>query len=161
MYEWIVLLHVLGAFIFVAAHGISMVVAFRLRAVRERDRQIALLDASAWGVGGMYLGLLVLLIGGIWAGFAGNHWGSLWLWVAIATLVVVVVVMYAVATPFYGRMRAATGDGQWAERAAKYKPPATEADLAMLATSSRPFVLAAVGGIGLAIIVWLMILKPF
>ena len=161
MYQWIVFLHVLGAFIFVAAHGISMVVAFRLRAVRDRDRQIALLDASAWGVGAMYLGLLLLLIGGIWAGFAGDHWGSLWLWVAIATLVIVIVVMYAVATPFYGRMRAATGDGQWAEKAANYKPPATEADLAMLATSSRPFVLAAVGGIGLAIIVWLMILKPF
>ena len=63
--------------------------------------------ASAWGVGAMYIGLLLLLVGGIWAGFAGDHWGSLWIWVALVTLVVVIAVMYAVATPFYGRMRAA------------------------------------------------------
>ena len=161
MYEWIVLLHIIGAFIFVAAHGVSMVTAFRLRGERERARQVALLDASAWGVGTMYLGLLLLLVGGIWAGFAGDHWGRLWIWVAIGTLVVVTAVMYAVATPFYGRMRAATGEGQWAERAARYKPPATAADLEQLATSNRPFVLAAVGGIGLLVIVWLMVIKPF
>ena len=31
----------------------------------------------------------------------------------------------------------------------------------MLATSNVPFVLATVGGIGLLVIIWLMILKPF
>jgi hypothetical protein len=161
MYAWIVLLHVLGAFTFVAAHGVSMVTAFRLRGERDRGRQVALLEASAAGVGAMYIGLLVLLVGGIWAGFAGDHWGRLWIWAALVTLVVVIVVMYAVATPFYGRMRAATGEGRWAERAAQYKPPATEADLAMLATSNRPWVLTIVGGIGLVVLVWLMVIKPF
>jgi hypothetical protein len=161
MYEWIVLLHVLGAFTFVAAHGVSMVAAFRLRGERDRDRQVALLGVSATGIGLMYIGLVVLLVGGIWAGFAGDHWGRLWIWASLATLVVVIVVMYVVATPFYGRMRAATGEGPWAERAASYKPPATAADLEMLATSSRPWVLALVGGVGLVVIVWLMLLKPF
>ena len=117
--------------------------------------------SRAIGVGAMYVGLLVLLVGGIWAGFAGDHWGSIWIWAAIGTLVVVIAVMYAVATPFYGRMRAAAGIGQYAERRDRYKPPATEADLAMLATSNVPFVLATVGGIGLLVIIWLMILKPF
>ena len=160
MYAWIVLLHVVGAFLFVAAHGVSMVTAFRLRAERDHARQAALLEASGLGVGIMYVGLLVLLVGGIWAGFAGNHWGSLWIWAAIVTLVIVIAVMYAVATPFYSRMRAAAGIGQFAEKAASYKPPATEADLEMLATSNRPFVLSAVGGIGLLVLVWLMVLKP-
>ena len=161
MYEWIVLLHVVGAFVFVAAHGVSMVTAFRLRGERDRGRQATLLEASAIGVYLTYVGLLMLLVGGIWAGFAGEHWGRLWIWASLAILVVVIVVMYAVATPFYGRMRAAAGLGQWAERASSYKPPATEADLAMLATSNRPTVLALVGGIGLLVIVWLMVIKPF
>jgi len=161
MYEWIVLLHVIGAFMFVAAHGVSMVTAFRLRAERDRARQAALLETSAIGVYAMYVGLLVLLVGGIWAGFAGNHWGQLWIWAALATLIVVIAVMYAVATPFYGRMRAAASLGQYAEGANKFKPPATEADLEMLATSNRPIVLAVVGGIGLLVLVWLMVLKPF
>ena len=112
MYGFVVLLHVLGAFTFVAAHGVSMVAAVRLRGERDRVRQVALLDVSAAGVGLMYVGLLVLLVGGIVAGFVGNHWGRVWIWAALVTLVVVIVVMYAVATPFYGRMRAAAGIGQ-------------------------------------------------
>ena len=83
MYGWIVLLHVLGAFIFAAAHGVSMVTDFQLRGARERPRQVALLDASGAGVGAMYIGLLILLAGGIWAGFAGDHWGRGWIWAAI------------------------------------------------------------------------------
>ena len=161
MYAWIVFLHVLGAFAFVAAHGVSMIVAFRLRAERDRARQVALLDASAAGVGITYIGLLVLLVAGIVAAFMNDLWGRGWIWASLGTLVAVIAVMYAVATPFYGRMRAAAGIGQWAEKADRYKPPATEADLDMLATSNAPFVLAAVGGIGLAVIVSLMVLKPF
>jgi hypothetical protein len=161
MYEWIVLLHVAGAFLFVAAHGVSMINAFRLRSERDRARQAVLLETSATGVYVMYIGLLLLLVGGVWAGFAGDHWGHLWIWASLVTLVVVIAVMFALATPFYGRMRAAAGIGQYAERASQYKPPATEADLAMLATSNRPVVLAAVGGIGLLVIVSLMVLQPF
>ncbi len=161
MYGFVVLLHVLGAFTFVAAHGVSMVAAIRLRGERDRVRQVALLDVSAAGVGVMYVGLLILLAAGIVAGFMGDHWGRVWIWAALVTLVLVIVVMYAVATPFYGRMRAAAGIGQWAERRDRYKPPATEADLDMLATSNAPFVLATVGVIGLIVIIWLMLLKPF
>jgi uncharacterized membrane protein len=73
----------------------------------------------------------------------------------------VIVVMFSVATPFYGRMRAAAGIGQWAEKTDRYKPPAVEGDLGRLATSNVPFVLAFVGGIGLLVIVWLMVVKPF
>jgi hypothetical protein len=161
MYQWIVLLHVLGAFAFVAAHGVSMLAAFRLRSEPDRARQSALLEVSGIGVGLMYIGLLVLLAAGIWAGFVGDHWGRGWIWAALGTLVAVTVVMYAVATPFYGRMRAAAGAGGMGRSADQFKPPATEADLQALATSSRPFVLAAVGGIGLLVLIWLMLLKPF
>jgi len=73
----------------------------------------------------------------------------------------VIAAMYAVATPFYGRMRAAAGVPGSEQFAARFKPPPTPSDLEALATSNRPFVLAAVGGIGLAAIVWLMLSKPF
>ena len=160
MYPWIVLLHVIGAFIFVMAHGTSMIIAIRLRAVTDRNQQAALLEVSGFSIGAMYVGLALLLIGGIWAGFAGDHWGRGWIWAALGVLVVVVAVMYAVATPFYGRMRAAAGvaGGATPDR---FKPPATEADLTGLTTSQRPFWLAAVGGIGLLVILWLMVIKPF
>jgi hypothetical protein len=161
MYAFVVLLHVLGAFAFVGAHGVSMVTAFRLRGEHDRVRQASLLELSGLSVGLMYIGLALLLVAGIVAGFMGDHWGRLWIWAALATLVVVIAVMYIVATPFYGRMRAAAGVPGSEQMAARLKPPPTPADLDALATSSRPLLLAAVGGIGLIVIVWLMVAKPF
>lgn len=161
MYGIVVLLHVLGAFAFVLAHGVSMVVSFRLRGERDAARQAQLLELSGMGVGLMYIGLAVLLVAGVAAGFLGNHWGRGWIWAALAVLVVVIAVMYAVATPFYGRMRAAAGVPGSEQMAARLKPLATPADLGALATSNRPLLLAAVGGIGLVVIVWLMLSKPF
>ena len=106
MYGVVVLLHVLGAFAFVLAHGVSMLVSFRLRSERDPVRRVLLFELSSTGINLMYIGLAVLLLAGIAAGFLGNHWGRLWIWAALGTLVVVMAVMYAVATPFYGRMRA-------------------------------------------------------
>jgi hypothetical protein len=161
MYEVIVFLHVLGAFAFVLAHGASMLASFRLRSERDQVRQAALLDLSGTAIGLMYIGLAVLLLAGIAAGFIGGHWGRGWIWASLGTLVVVIVVMYSVATPFYSRMRAAAGVPGSDQAASKMKPPPTPEDLAQLATSARPFWLAAVGGIGLAVLVWLMIDQPF
>jgi hypothetical protein len=161
MYGLVVLLHVLGAFSFVAAHGVSMVAAFRLRGERDRTRQATLLELSQIGVGVSYVGLMLLLAAGILAGFMGDHWGRGWIWASLGTLVAVAILMYAIATPFYGRMRAAAGVGGMGRSADQFKPPATEADLDGLPESNRPMLLAAVGGVGLVVIVWLMLLKPF
>ena len=161
MYPWIVLLHVIGAFLFVTSHGASMIIAMRLRTVTERAQQAALLEISGISVGIMYIGLALLLIGGIWAGFVGDFWGRGWIWAAIGVLIVVTAVMYAVATPFYGRMRAAAGVTGMGPPPERLKPPAQESDLDALATSARPFWLAGVGGIGLLVILWLMVVKPF
>ena len=161
MYGFVVLLHVLGAFAFVAAHGVSMVAAFQLRGERDRQRQAQLLAMSGLAVGLMYIGLGTLLVAGIIAGLMGDHWGHAWIWASLVTLVVVIAVMYTVATPFYGRMRAAAGVPGSEQMAAKLKPPPSPADLEALATSNRPLLLALVGGIGLVLIVWLMLAKPF
>ena len=161
MYGFVVLLHVLGAFAFVMAHGVSMLIAFRLRGERDPARQSLLLELSGLSVGLMYIGLGVLLLAGILAAFMGGLWGRGWIWASLGILVVVIAVMYAVATPFYGRMRAAAGVPGTEQLATRFKPTPTPADLNALATSSRPFVLAAVGSIGLAVIVWLMLSKPF
>lgn len=161
MYGLVVFLHVLGAFAFVAAHGVSMLISFRLRGERDRARQAHLLELSGMAIGLMYIGLIVLLVAGVAAGFMGNHWGRGWLWAAIGVLVVVMVVMYIVASPYYSRMRAAAGLAGFEKAAAKMRPPPTPEDLDDLARSNRPMLLAAVGGIGLVVIIWLMVVKPF
>jgi len=161
MYGLMVFLHVLGAFVFVLAHGASVLVAFRLRTEREPGRVAALLDLSSLGIGVMYVGLAILVLAGVTAGFIGDHWGRAWIWLAIGILVAVAAAMYALGTAFYARMRLAAGAEVPAQLAARYDPPPTAADLGPMLASNRPFILAAIGGIGLTAIVWLMVAKPF
>ena len=160
MYPYIVLLHVIGAFVFALAHGVSVAVGLRLRGVRSPDQIASLLELSGMAIGALYVGLLLLLVGGIWAGFAGEHWGSLWIWAAIGILVAVMVAMYAIATPFYARMRAAAGVFTDPKQVARFGEIAPD-ELQRMAASSRPIWLAVIGGVGLLAILWLMVVKPF
>jgi hypothetical protein len=160
MYGYIVLLHVIGAFVFALAHGVSVAVGLRLRGVRSREQVASLLELSGMAIGGLYVGLLLLLVGGIWAGFAGDHWGRLWIWAAIAILVAVMIAMYAIATPFYARMRAAAGVFTDPKQVAKFGEIAPD-ELDRMAASSRPLWLAVIGGVGIVAILWLMVVKPF
>ena len=67
MYSWLVVLHLVGLAVFLVAHGVSMWVAFRIRGEPNRDLVAALLGMSARGSQAMYLGLVLLGIGGLGA----------------------------------------------------------------------------------------------
>lgn len=159
-YPWIVLLHVVGAFVFVLSHGVSAWMAMIIRGEKDRTRVGTLLDLSSYSIGGVYVGLLLLLIGGIWAGIYANHFGRGWIWAAIALLVIVIVVMYAVATPYFVKLRAAVG---LPSRGAPADPGlrASDEDLAALTARAPVVPIIAVGFGGLLLILWLMVVKPF
>jgi hypothetical protein len=161
---WIVFIHVAAAFAFIAAHGVSMAVFFRLR--RERDRALltTLLDLSSYSLGALYVAFLILLLAGILAGIVGGWWtnGRLWLWTALVVLVVVVGLMYGLMTTNYGKVRQALGIASPSEQKKGIMPePASDEALEALLTSSRPTIGAVVGIGGLLVITWLMVVKPF
>jgi hypothetical protein len=166
VYRWWVFLHILGAFGFLLAHGISVAMALALRREREPERIKALLDLSRVSIGLAYISLLVLLTGGIVSGFLGHWWGAGWIWTALALLIVLMVGMSVVGTSFYDRVRIAVGTepvlgSRRKAWLAERPPPAAPSELDALLASSRPFQLAWMGVIGLAVILWLMVLKPF
>lgn len=160
MYQTMVFLHVLGVIVFVLGHGASIAVAFRLRKEVEHARIAAMLDVSSWSTGLMYLGLLLTIVPGIVLGFLGSYWGTWWLWVSIGLLVLVMGAMYGVASPYYLKLRAATGATVPPAAKAKLEGLDPEGAVASLAASSRPMVLAIIGGVGLVVILWLMIAQP-
>jgi hypothetical protein len=160
MHQLFVIAHILGGFLFVAAHGVSMGSALKLRGEHDRGRVTQLLELSAAAIGVMYIGLALLLAGGIAAGFSGDYWGRAWIWAAIGVLVVVLVAMYAMATPFYMGLRTALTPPAPDAKPSK-RPPLTDAEVDAMLNSSRPFVLAGIGGTGLLVILWLMVAKPF
>ena len=59
-YSWVKFVHVLAVLGFLAAHGASVSVAFKLRGERERDRISAVLDFSWAYLKAMYGSLLAL-----------------------------------------------------------------------------------------------------
>jgi hypothetical protein len=162
LYPWLVFAHIGGAFLFVMAHGVSAVTAFRLRAERDAGRITALLDLSGQSLGMMYVGLLVLLVGGIAAALYRNWFSQAWPWVAIAVLVLVLIAMYAMATRYYAGVRQGLGlPSMNDKKGASPPPPRPIEEVVELLDTRRPEQIAAVGFGGLLILLWLMILKPF
>jgi hypothetical protein len=160
VYLTMVFLHILGVIVFALAHGTSIAVSFRLRKERDHSRIAALLDVSSWSTSLMYLGLLLIIVPGIVLGFLGGFWGTWWLWVSIVLLVLVMGAMYGIATPYYLGLRAATGATVKESAQRRAAALATDELVGSLATSWRPTALALVGGVGLAVILWLMIAQP-
>jgi hypothetical protein len=161
-YPWIKLLHVVGGFGFVLAHGASVLAAFRIRSEREPSRVAALLDLSSTSLSMMYVSLMVLLAAGIAAGFVGGFWGKAWIWAALALLVLIVVAMYPLGSQHYAKVRRAVGIKAYSDpKDAPPPEPLAASELEPLLASDRPMLLAALGGIGLLVILWLMVVKPF
>ena len=158
---WLVFAHILGAFTFVLAHGVSMFVAFRVR--RERDPAVvaALLDLSKLAVTIAALAIIFLLVTGIAAGFVGNYWGQRWIWASLAILILLWAYMSFRGTMYHDAVRRAVGSIGIYDHKATEPPPADPAAAAALLASSRAVELAIVGGIGLIAILFLMVFKPF
>jgi MFS family permease len=160
--DWLVFLHVLGAFMFAAGHGVSMFVAFQVRKERNRERLGALVDLSAWSLALGGIGLLVLLVSGIIAGVVLDSFGKWWIWIALALLVVIGALMTPVGSKYLTGIRAALG-----QRTRGLKPgdpdpvPASDAELERLLVSRAPETLLWMGAGGFIVILWLMRFRPF
>jgi hypothetical protein len=164
-HPWLVYTHVLGAFAFAAGHGVSATMAFRLRRERDPIRIGAILDLSLYSLSPaslMTIGFVVLLLSGIAAGFEGAYWGRAWIWASIVLLIMVTGLMTPFAAQHYNKVRAAVGQKAPRDRSDVPPPPPLPLEqLEPLLMSPRPWQLAAVGGIGFALIVYLMVVKPF
>ncbi|HVL50113.1 MAG TPA: DUF2269 family protein [Actinomycetota bacterium] len=153
MYRWWVFLHLVGVFGFLLAHGVSVAVAFRLRKERDPKRVQALLAVSSASINAFYPAVVLLLVGGVAATFAGDLWGYGWIWASIVLLILVSGAMYSVARPYYRRLRFITDamvDGSEAVSADQYAE----------ALRSRQLFIAGIGFAGLLLILYLMLFKP-
>jgi hypothetical protein len=157
MYQWFVFLHMLGVFGFLLAHGVSIFVAFRVQQEKDIHAIRALLGLSARAVMMTTMSLLVLLIGGVVAGFMGHWWSHGWIWTALVVFVLVWMLMSIFTGPAFRKARMAvgfTGPTTIDESIVSDKLPEALAEL-------RPWLAAVIGGVGLLVILWLMMLKPF
>ena len=158
-YPWLVVAHIVAAFAFVMAHGVSVYAIYRVRTERDRARVGALVDLSGSTLGVAMISLLVVLVVGIVAGITQGFFAKAWIWLSIVVLVVVGGVMTPLAGIPMSKIRRALGIAVRGDK----EPPvvASDAVLAALQASLRPELPATVGGVGLVVMVVLMSLKPF
>lgn len=161
LYPWIVFVHVAAAFAFALSHGASAFASFRIRAERDPLKIRALLELSTMTLATMYVSFLVLLVAGIAAGIMRGWFAMGWIWAALGVLLAVSIAMYALATRYYGTLRTAVGLEAYGGPKGTRPGTASAEELARLLDTRRPEAIAALGIVGLVVILWLMVLKPF
>jgi hypothetical protein len=159
LYPWIVIAHVFFVIIAFGAHGASAFVVFRIRPASDRAELRTLLDLSQSSLAVAGVALLLAVALGIWAAIMGGHFSRAWPWVAIGVLVVVVISMTPLAAGPMREMRAALGIGS--DKSGAPLVVGSDADIAAAKAKLRPELTMVVGIVGLAVLVWLMELKPF
>jgi hypothetical protein len=162
-YSWVTYLHVLGVLGFLAAHGASLSVAFKLRGEHERERIRALLDLSGAYLKVMYGSLAVLVVSGVVAGIMGGWFtGSFWIWASVGLVIGIMVSMYYFGTSHFSELRRAVGlPYAIGSRPQPAIDPVSETELALVVAKGRPWALAGIGLGGFGLIAFLMLFKPF
>jgi hypothetical protein len=162
LYQWVVFFHILGAIGFFMAHGASAVMSIRLQQERDIKRIQAILDLSKAALPAMYISLLVLLIAGIAAGIMRNWFQFGWIWTALVLMFLLMGGMYYYVGAYFTPIRKAVGL-PYRERGEE-KPaqaPLREKEIEALIKSSNPTIILGVSFAVVAVILWLMVLKPF
>jgi hypothetical protein len=154
LYLGFVFLHLVGLMLFVLCHGASAFMAFLIRRQSDPALIVSYLAVSNVANRLMYLGLLLLGIGGLGAAWNSSLLATPWVLATSGIFIVVLVAMFAFGARFYyglrDRLRPGP-DGQYA----LHGP-----ELTALLQNRVPETLAGVGGLGLVLMVGLMVFKP-
>ncbi|MCC6613182.1 MAG: hypothetical protein IT320_06860 [Anaerolineae bacterium] len=161
MYRWVVFVHILAAIAFFIAHGASVVMAFQLRRERELERIGAILDLSNAALPFAYWAFMILILAGIIAGIMANWFALGWIWVSLVLIVLLWFGMHAYGAMYYTPIRKAVGLPYRDKGDQPALPPASEMEIAAAIRASNPGLLAGVSFALVAVILWLMVFKPF
>lgn len=164
LYPWLLVVHVLSVLAFVALHGVSMGVWWRVRRERDRATLTAWFALSAGFITPMLIAGLVLIVSGVVAGIAAGWWfnGQWWLWVSIVLLTAIVLSMHPLNAIPMIEMRRGLGIPSRADHKAGTVPtPVDDATLDALLRDRRPLAGSVFAIAGIVVITWLMESKPF
>jgi len=160
-YPWIVFIHAAAVLLFFIAHGASMAVAFAVRGEHNPERLRALLDLSRVAIGPPVSALAAVgLLAGIAAGFMGNWWGQLWIWISLGLLLVVAFAMTPLMAMRLNAIRTAAGQANPRQKDGA-APVENFDELRRLQTGWNPWPMAVAGIGSFLLILYLMLVKPF
>ena len=145
LYAWLRFLHLLGLAAFLISHGVSAGASLALRGpVSPASRGLLRLSQRSSSVA--MPALVLMVITGVWMGFAGHWWGKGWIWASIAVFVALSAAMGFIARAYYmARDASGESDEVLSERLGR----------------ARPIAAIWIGTVGLLALLFLMVFKPF
>lgn len=158
MVAWLVFLHVGAVIAFALGHGVQVWVMWRQRQESDPERNLAFFEVLPSSTPLRTLATAVVLTGLVLTA-ATSAWGRGWIWLSLLMLAAIWVTMWRLGGAYYTAIEAAGA------RALEARGTTGEADANAAWNRARlgpqPAVLAIVGLGGLAVILWLMVFKPF
>jgi hypothetical protein len=159
MYEWVIFLHVVAVLAFMLAHGSHVAAMWRMRG--EADPELSLTLFNTLSTALTLRVLLGVIVGsGVLAGFMGSWWSRGWIWASLVVLVAISVAMWRYGGSYYGLVQDAATKAIEA-RASEQPDPAAQRAFDAARGGWETVGMSVIGLGGLAVILWLMMFKPF
>jgi hypothetical protein len=159
MYNWVVFLHVASVLAFMLAHGVHVSAMWAMRGEADPERMLTFFNIVP-SITMLRILLAALLLSGAVAGFMGSWWSRGWIWTSLALLAFIAVTMWRFGGEFYGLV----GDAARSALAARTTDPSNpgpQAAYDAVRRSWQTIGMSVIGFGGVAVILWLMMFKPF
>ena len=160
--RWLIFLHVLSALTFYMAHGTSVAMAFKIRKETDFARIRAMLDLSWSTMILMGVSFLIMGLTGIIMPFMIHIWNKVWIWASIVLMLFVFIYMAMFNDTSYKQLRRLVGlPYMKGNKQLPAEPPSSPEEVVALLNKTSVTGLAMVGYVIPAIVLWLMVFKPF
>jgi len=160
--RWLIFLHVLSALTFYMAHGTSVAMAFKIRKETDFARIRAMLDLSWSTMILMGVSFLIMGLTGIIMPFMIHIWNKVWVWASIVLMLFVFIYMAMFNDTSYKQLRRLVGlPYMKGNKQLPAEPPSSLEEVAALIKKTSVTGLVVSGYVIPAIVLWLMVFKPF
>lgn len=160
--RWLVFLHVLSALTFFLAHGAAAAMIFKVRTETDFSRIRAMLDLSVSTFKAYMISFLVMGLTGITMPFLIHIWNKVFIWLSIILILFVAVWMGLVNEKQIKQLRRLVGlPYMMGSKEFPAEQPASPEEVAEFLKTINPYQWALIGYGIPAVVLWLMIFKPF
>ncbi|HNC90748.1 MAG TPA: hypothetical protein PLD33_15805 [Anaerolineales bacterium] len=160
--RWLVFIHVLSAITFFLAHGAAAAMVFKVRSETDFARIRAMLDLSVSTFKAYMLSFFMMGVTGLTMPFLIHIWNRAWIWLSIVLILFVVVWMGLVNEKQIKQLRRLVGlPYMQGFNEFPAETPASPEEVAALLKKINPYQWALVGYGIPAVVLWLMVFKPF
>ena len=160
--RWLVFVHILAALTFFLAHGTSAAMAFQVRKETDFARIRALLDLSWSTLIIMGVSFLIMGLTGIILPFLVYIWNKGYIWLSIVLMLFVFIYMALFNEKHYKQLRRLVGlPYRKGNKQLPAEPPSSPEEVTALLQKTSLTGLVLAGYVIPALVLWLMIFKPF